>query len=373
MRDHHADVVVIGGGLAGAATAYFLAHHHHLRTIVLEREEHVGIHASGRNAAMIRQVTPAAGLLPLLVQGARFLAHPPPEMGPVPRRPCGSLLLLDHGRAEAMQTLASEWVARRVPAAWIEPAEVDGLVPLARGATFDAALYTHDDGVVDVSALLHGYLRAAVAAGASVRTGAPVRAIHTRAGRVCSVETDELHVVTPTVVNAAGAWCREVARMAGAQDIAFRPTRRHLMLASAPAAADPSRPILWDESHGLYFRPESGGLLLSACDETDHAPGEPAVDPSTLEDLAEKLDRWMPCLADVSVRRAWAGLRTLTPDGDFVLGPDPRVNGFVWCAGLGGHGVTASAAVGCIAAEAVAGHRGPSAQAPVRFARDRVG
>jgi glycine/D-amino acid oxidase-like deaminating enzyme len=46
------------------------------------------------------------------------------------------------------------------------------------------------------------------------------------------------------------------------------------------------------------------------------------------------------------VRRAWAGLRTFAPDRRFVIGPDPRLRGFAWCAGLGGHGVTTAVAVG---------------------------
>ena len=53
--------------------------------------------------------------------------------------------------------------------------------------------------------------------------------------------------------------------------------------------------------------------------------------------------------------RGWAGLRTLTPDGRFVIGADPRLEGFTWVAGLGGHGMTTACGVGELGALAVLG------------------
>ena len=49
---------------------------------------------------------------------------------------------------------------------------------------------------------------------------------------------------------------------------------------------DPGWPCVWDTNGGLYFRPESGGLLLSCCDETPAAPGDYAEDPAMLDELA---------------------------------------------------------------------------------------
>jgi len=81
------------------------------------------------------------------------------------------------------------------------------------------------------------------------------------------------------------------------------------------------------------------------------APGDPPVDDNVKEMLADKIDRFMPALNGVSISRGWAGLRTLTPDGRFVIGWDPQVENFFWVAGLGGHGMTTSAAVGELAAK----------------------
>jgi D-arginine dehydrogenase len=78
----------------------------------------------------------------------------------------------------------------------------------------------------------------------------------------------------------------------------------------------------------------------------------------------------MPALSGVSISKGWAGFRTLTPDGRFVIGWDPKVNNFFWVAGLGGHGMTTSSAVGALAADLLlsgADKKSP-AFSPERFA-----
>ena len=172
------------------------------------------------------------------------------------------------------------------------------------------------------------------------------------------------------LVNASGAWANVVARLAGATELPLKPCRRHLFVSPPLAWVDRSWPFVWDVSHDIYFRPEGDGLLLCACDQTELAPGDPPVDESVKEMLAEKIDRYMPALVDVSIAKGWAGIRTLTPDGRFVIGWDPQVDNFFWVAGLGGHGMTTSAAVGELAAQLLIGGRGKRSApfAPERFA-----
>jgi len=62
--------------------------------------------------------------------------------------------------------------------------------------------------------------------------------------------------------------------------------------------------------------------------------------------LAEVIERSLPALGNLHVWRHWSGHRSFLPDRRFLLGPDPRLEGWYWAVGLGGHGVTASAAVG---------------------------
>jgi glycine/D-amino acid oxidase-like deaminating enzyme len=77
------------------------------------------------------------------------------------------------------------------------------------------------------------------------------------------------------------------------------------------------------------------------------------VDETVQEHLAEKIQNFIPALSRVSISKGWAGFRTLSTDGRFVIGWDPKVKGLFWVAGLGGHGVTTSSAVGALAAELI--------------------
>lgn len=356
MRDV-CDVVVVGAGFAGAATAYHLGRLGVRDVVVIEQEQAPGVHSSGRNAAMARQTALTPAIAPLAEEGVRLMREPPAELELAPvLRGCGSLILMAEADA-----------ARRVSPRWLGREAVVARVPVTAGGDFAGAVFGPEDGVVDIAALLEGYLRAASRFGARLRTGERVVRIASEGGRVAAVTSDRATFVTKAVVNAAGAWAGELAGLAGAVAAPLRPFRRHLFLSGPLAWVDPAWPIVWDVSHGFYFRPEPPGLLLSPCDETEHVPGLPPVDPAVQELLAAKVRQHMPRLAEIPLARSWAGLRTLTPDGHFVIGRDPRLEGFVWCAGLGGHGVTTSSAVGRLAAEAVLGKEPPAEHDPGRF------
>ena len=96
-------------------------------------------------------------------------------------------------------------------------------------------------------------------------------------------------------------------------------------------------------------------MLTSPCDATPHDPREPQLDSAAAELLFDKLRRAFPSLVDANVVSSWACLRTFARDERFVIGPDPEVNGLIWVAGLGGHGMTTSPAVGRLGAAAVLG------------------
>lgn len=366
------DAVVVGAGFAGAATAYHLVRLGVREVVVLEREPLAGVHASGRNAGMIREAVLPAAIQPLAVEGAAFIRNPPADFDPAPSfRRCGALMLADTAQAPSVRAWVDGAERVGVAARWLERAEVEARVPATVGAAFVGAAFCPNDGVVDIAALLQGYLQAASRGGARVLTGHRVVRMVVENGKVAGVETDQARLATPLVVNAAGAWAGEVGRLAGAAPLPLQALRRHLYVSGRLDWVEPSWPIVWDLSHGLYFRPEPPGLLLSPCDETEQAPGLAATDPAVAEVLAAKLERYVQRLADLPIARSWAGLRTLTPDGNFVLGRDPGIDGLVWCAGLGGHGVTVGPAVGRLAAEAALGRLSPSVHSPERFGDSR--
>jgi D-arginine dehydrogenase len=366
MSSRTADVVIVGAGFAGAATAYQLARRGVREIVVVDQEARPGMHSSGRNAALARQVVNDAEIRSLAIEGTRFMAEPPSGF---PAREylkaTGSLIAASGGEAEALRLILPALREAGVSAEWVTLATARQLVHVIDGAAFEGAVYCRQDGIIDIAALLDGFLRAS---GARLLLSRRVSAVETANGKVIAVMTDhDERIETPMLVDAAGAWANSIASLAGLAPLPLRPCRRHIVVTGPLDWVDPTWPYVWDVTRQVYFRPEAPGLLLSPCDETEQPPGDAVVDDAALALLAEKLDQAFPRLADLPIQRTWAGQRTLTPDGRFVIGADPRLDGFVWCAGLGGHGVTTSPAVGRLAAEAIVDGKSAAAHAPSRF------
>ncbi|MCB9832891.1 MAG: FAD-binding oxidoreductase [Planctomycetes bacterium] len=365
---HRDRIVIVGAGLAGAATACHLAANGHRDLVILEKERLPGMHSSGRNAAMIRQVVRPTAVARMAREGARALAElagPAAGFGFVQN---GSLLL---GSRAGLAALRDELAGAGALAPDCELITGEGLaleVQALEGCRAEAALWTPGDGVVDVAGLLDHYLREARRRGATLMTETQFFDVVREGDRIVGVQTSAGYIEAGVLVNAAGPWVGKVAEIAGASPIPFAPLRRHLFFTGPLDDVDPAWPFCWDVENDWYIRPESGGLLLCAGDESLVAAGEPDLDPAITNLLEEKLQAHAPGLGDLPIARLWAGLRTFSPDRSFVIGWDPRLEGFFWVAGLGGHGVTTSWEVGRLAARLIGGKAEPMASS---FAVDR--
>ena len=345
------DYVIVGAGFAGASTAYHLSRRAAGSILILEKEAIPGFHSSGRNAAMVRQCVPDLALDELTREGANFLRNLPADWPePVQFKQNGSLLLGSGQGWEKLQQDAKVGLSVGIEMELWSSEQAKRRVPLLRDAEFDGAAWCGTDGIIDIHALLSGYLKAATAGGAKVRYGAEVRAIE-RHGETSTILLQNDSVQARVVVNASGAWANPLAELAGATPLPLQPCRRHLFVSGPLSWIDKGWPFVWDVTHGIYFRPEGDGLLLCACDQDELPPGDPPVNGHVQEMLAEKIQDYIPALGDVSISKGWAGFRTLTSDGRFVIGWDGKVEGLFWAAGLGGHGMTTSAAVGRLAAD----------------------
>ena len=93
-------------------------------------------------------------------------------------------------------------------------------VPVLERAEFDGAVWCGSDGIVDIHALLSGYLKSAIHRGARIHYGKTVRALRALKGRETEVVTDGDRYQAKVVVNASGAWANRIASMAGAAVVA---------------------------------------------------------------------------------------------------------------------------------------------------------
>ncbi len=345
------DVVIIGGGFAGASTAWWLRKNGTQRVLILEQELFPGMHASGKNAGMARQAIAQLPTTRLASRSVSFIRRPPPYFSDTRLfTPSGGFLLSQLPKDPRLETLQLNAGSARLSHSPVERDEVLERLPFLEGAPFRSAMFCPGDGLVDIHALLTGFL-----ADTEVRSDTKVTGFRLSGRVINEVETNRGSFATEWVVNAGGAWAGPIGKMAGASFIPMVPKRRHLLHTGHLDRFDPKIPYAWSIDPAVYFRPESGGLLLSSCDGMDWPPCGPPSDNDAAVWLAEKLEQTMPKLADLPIARIWAELRCFTPDENFIIGRDGKVSNFFWTCGLGGHGMTTSWAVGEMAADLILG------------------
>ena len=364
-------IIIIGAGIAGASTAYYLTRRGVGNIRILEKEKLAGTHSSGLNAAILRTMIPEPLLNRLACESAEFYLNPPTGFSSEPLvDKTGIFLAASKGNEAVLQG----WCADN-PETGMEQIPVERVyerIPdLARG--LGMATWKADDGVMDIHAILQGFLRGAVRSGAEFCAGVQFLGLRTQNSRITGVETSAGFMEACKVVVANGAWA-SVAETFGGCGLPFIPYRRHLLVTEAPSPVNPRQPVAWIAGEEFYFRPESGGLLMCGCDAAAVAPEQGEIpDPIQLERIAAKASRWLPRFSDARIIKAWAGMRTFVPDDQFVIGADPRLDGLYWVGGLGGHGVVCAPLVGFIAADWVvdggSAHPAAAAFSPERLVR----
>jgi len=207
---------------------------------------------------------------------------------------------------------------------------------------------------MDVDGIHQGFLRGAKAAGAKLVCDAQVRSV-TREADGWRVETPAGSFWAPVLVNAAGAWCDELAQLAGVAPVGLQPKRRSAFTCDAPAGCDIGPwPMVIDAQESFYFKPDADVLLVSPANEDPVAPQD--VQPEEL-DIAIAVDRveTVTTLEIRKIKRQWAGLRSFVADKTPVVGFAPDAPGFFWLAGQGGYGIQTAPAMGELAAALVRG------------------
>jgi glycine/D-amino acid oxidase-like deaminating enzyme len=342
--------VIVGGGIAGAATAYGLTRAGARDVLVLERNRFPGAHASGRNAALIRRNLKTATDCQLSLEAARWMQRPPADFTEtLDWRETGSLMLFseaNRGRAEAEFSLQR---ACGLDFTTLTPREAKERQPVLDPGAFEGAQWTPGDGRIDIVALLRGFLDGAARRGARLECGVRVESLRVEGGRCTGVKTSRGEIAAEVVVNAAGGWANSVVKGAS-ERLDMTPCRR-TMLVTEPAGANAAHPFTWDDGRGFYFREDHGGYLWSPCDEVPTEACDETVDPAWVARAREHARQLTPSIAALGVNFQWACLRTLTFDREMFVGPDPRLPGLFWVAGLGGHGVTLAPRLAELAAD----------------------
>jgi glycine/D-amino acid oxidase-like deaminating enzyme len=363
----YADVIVIGAGTTGTSAAWHLA-----RAGVSVRLLDKGAIASGSSGAspgIVRAYYADLALSHLAAQGVRayrdWQQHYPGACGyqrtgfltgiPV-RAQAAAQANVAHLQAAgaALEWLCTEQMRERVPDLY-----TDGLA---------GAVYEPDAGYCDPRLTARSFAAGASAMGAVIEEGRAARRIVRQAGRVIGVQTDSGFIASGRVINAAGPWAAALAAECSAP-LPIHATR-HCVGIVEVCGTDQPMPGYCDRDAGFYLRPDSPGIyFIGALSGAEGVPIDPDAFDRTFSDTqvlayrdraAQRLTRLLG--AQPIGRRV--SFFDDTPDGNPLLGPDPRAPGLMVAAGLSGHGFKFAPLFGQAIAQWVLTGEMPAAMAP---------
>lgn len=349
---HDTDALVIGGGIAGAAAAWSLARH--MRVTLVEREPVVGHHATGRSASVLSETSGLAAVCELAAASRAFFEQPPdgfcdtPLVSPrgllwIGRADDGELLDALHQRALGVAAGVRRLTANETQ---------ERLAHFRSDAIAGGAVEEPHAMAVDTAALLQSYISGIRRQGGTVITTAEALTGQ-RSNNTWTTRVGEIEIQSPVIVNAAGAWGDDIAVRCGVAPVGLHPLRRTAAL--VPIAAEVgSWPLVMDIAGRYYLEPESGGLLISAADETISPPCDARAEELDVALAIERVNEATD-LAIRSVHSTWAGLRTFAADRIPVVGQDPHAAGFWWLVGQGGAGIKTAPALGALVAAQIIG------------------
>jgi glycine/D-amino acid oxidase-like deaminating enzyme len=336
------DVIIIGGGIAGLSLAARLAPHAHIT--LLEGEEALGHHASGRSAALFEPRYGAPAVVELSLASEDFFMSAEGILSP------RGLMML--GRAEEEDAFRHDAVAMSLDT--ISPDEARAMVPILNPEAVAHAAYAPHAWDIDTDLLMQRFAREARAEGTQILTGQRVTGI-TRQGDEWLVTTAQGQHRAGVLVNAAGAWADQVAALAGVAPLGFTPYRRSMARIPAPGGHDLTRwPMMFGAGESWYAKPDAGALIVSPADEDLMEPHDAWADDMV---LAEGLARYEAMMTEPVTRvlANWAGLRTFSRDRNIVIGHDAAEPSFFWLAGQGGQGFQSCPAASQLAADLLCG------------------
>lgn len=348
------DVIIIGGGIMGSATAYYLmTADPALRVAVVERDLTYAKASTALSLSNVRTQFSLKENVQISLYTMQILKSFEEDMAVGDRKPKiyfrqeGNLFLVDAAGENAARQAAEMQQRLGCRVQWWMPQMITAHFPLYEPQKFAGGTFGPDDGYFDAYAALMGYKAKARSLGAAYIQESAVR-INKTGQRVTGVElSGQGNLNSGCVINCAGAWAADVARTAGIA-LPVIPVKRQVF--ALDTAVKPQKPLpLTILPSGLYFRSETGGLILLGKSLEDDPVGfDFKWDDKRFVDLLwPELAEFVPAFDRLKLLRGWAGLYAVnTLDGNAILGPWPELKGLYLANGFSGHGLQQGPAVG---------------------------
>ena len=338
------DVIVIGGGAAGAASARELARAGR-RVLIVEAGVTPG-QAWKAAAGMLAPQIEAGPGDPLLDLGLAAREHCAPLAADLLDRTGIDVGLWQEGIARVATSAAEAaelrsnvlWQQRQGHVCeWLEEDEVRRRWPWL-GPTV-GALWAARDGAIDPEQLVRALLADAQGAGAVIATDRAV-GIDREGDRVTGVTGESGRYAAEHVIVAAGAWSGLLQGLP--RRLPVQPVRGQMV--ALPWPAEIPRAIVYNKDCYLLAR-GSEAVIGSTMEQVGFQPEVTAAGVARIFAATVHL---YPNLMRSRVRRTWAGLRPVTPDGLPIIGGEPLLRGLWYATGHGRNGILLAGITGVL-------------------------
>ena len=365
-----ARIVIVGGGIAGCSTAYHLARLGITDVLLLEQ----GRLTSGTTwhaAGLVGQMRPNRNMTRMSLYGIELYSTLEAETGLATGwKQCGSLNIAR--TPERMQVLHKQAALARscgIEVQVVSPQEAGAIYPVMRTDDLQGAIWIPGDGKANPADLCMSLAKGARNRGVKMLEGVEVTGVLSERGRVTGVRTAQGEVRCETLVNCAGMWARQFGQLAGV-NVPLYPAEHFYIVTERIPGVHPMLPVMRDPDGFIYYKEEVGGLLMGGF-EPLAKPWRVEPIPSTFQFqlLGEDWDQFevlmnnaihrTPCLETAPVKMLLNGPESFTPDGNFILGQAPELQGYFVCAGFNSAGIANSGGAGRLTAEWIAGGEAP--------------
>ncbi|MFK5953751.1 MAG: FAD-dependent oxidoreductase [Desulfobacterium sp.] len=241
---------------------------------------------------------------------------------------------------------------------WVTPDKMKELHPLMNTEGLLGGLYWPDDGDVDPNSLTQALAMGARKYGAELNLHTMVTGIDKLPSGEWLVKTDKGDITCEHVINAAGLWAPEVAKMVGLEIPSIAIAHTHILYEKINAVdeRDTILPLVRDPDRSIYLRQEMDSLILGMYERFgqqwkpkgvpwDYAQTE--INPD-IDNIAENIEHGMhrfPVLGDTGFKHVTAGPITYTPNGDPLVGPAAPLKNFYHACGYS-FGITQAGGIG---------------------------
>ncbi len=357
------EVIIIGAGSIGTPTALFLAQKG-FRVLVLDRNPSPGQSSNKRAIGGLRATHSDPAKIRLGLRSLKIFSTWKETYGDEIEWYQGGYCFVAY-REEEEKILKEVLPLQKkhgLKIDWLEAAELRRLLPDLNPRGLRGGTFSPEDGQASPLLAVEAFYRQARKAGAEFRFRENVRNLVIENGKVRGVVTEAGRYQAGVVINAAGAWAAEVARLAG-MEVPVKPDSHEAAVTEPvqrffePMVVD-IRPV--KGSANYYFYQHATGQIIFCITPSPSIWGFDERETSEfLPMVSRRMIELMPRLQNIRVRRTWRGLYPMTPDGFPIVGWSREVEGFLLAVGMCGQGFMLGPGVAELLTRMVSGRSGP--------------